>query len=360
MQLIGEKIVVSDRAYHYLSNFVNARNYSNILVLCDENTQKHCLPNFSGFEYNLITMPAGEGAKNWETCDALFTQMIHFGADRKSLLIVLGGGVPGDLGGFCASVYMRGIDFVFCPTTLLSMVDASIGGKLAINFINRKNLLGLFQEPNMVFIQPNVLETLPQRELLSGYAEMLKHGLIQDAMYWQQLKIFNEKKLKMMITHSISIKLKVVEEDPHENGIRNILNFGHSTAHAIEALHLEAGIEMLHGEAVVLGMLIESVISNQKCGLKQEQLKEIWEQLLYLYPDAIHWWKLSNQLAGNEQIWELMQGDKKNEAGTVYLSLIKEIGIPCYKVPVQKQDWDLACQLAEALFAQTQCASPLA
>ena len=248
--------------------------------------------------------------------------LIDFGADRNALLINLGGGVITDMGGFVASTYKRGIDFVHIPTTLLSQVDASVGGKTGVDIDGIKNIIGTFTQPKAVFVVADFLETLPQRQLLSGLAEMLKHGLICDAAYWDQLKTSDLNiPTAELIYRSVAIKNQVVMEDPNEKGIRKSLNFGHTIGHAVETYSLLNDEDHLsHGEAIVIGMICEAWLSNKKTGLSDAELTEITNVLGTLYPKY-------NIVDGSyDTLTELMQKDKKNQSGKINCTLLTRIG----------------------------------
>src|SRR6201996_7947995 len=267
-----------------LAEFVKRGNYSRVFILTDDNTGEHCLPlvqkHFEGSDnYDLIEVASGEENKNIDFCTGIWKMLIDFGADRKALMINLGGGVVSDLGGFAASTFKRGIDFVHVPTTLLSQVDASVGGKTGIDIDSIKNIIGTFTQPKAVFIEYSFIETLPARQILSGLAEMLKHGLIADAAYWEMLKNSDLKKPGAdLIYLSIAIKNRVVIEDPHEKGIRKSLNFGHTIGHAIETYSLLNDKDPLsHGEAIAIGMICEAYLAHQKVGLSADELKDITE-----------------------------------------------------------------------------------
>ncbi len=320
MQLINEHIVISDNALEYLANFVNSRDFEGIFVLSDENTAQHCVPLLQGFDFEAITIDAGEEHKSLSTCESVFDILIERGANRKSLLINVGGGVVGDMGGFSAAVFQRGIYFINVPTSLLAMVDAAIGGKLGVDYKGLKNYIGLFKEPLGVFIHPPFLKTLPDRETKAGYAEMLKHALIYDADHWVELQEFNPRRFKNQITTSVAIKNEIVEEDLHENGLRKLLNFGHTIGHAVESWFLEnSEASLLHGEAVALGILCESYLS-QKNGLDEGELQAIVKciQNLYTLPklDDANW----------DELIKLMGADKKNTVQGINFTLLEEIG----------------------------------
>ncbi len=335
MQLIGDDIIISDKALDYLKNFLESRSYSKIIVLSDENTQQHCAPAIPFPVDKHIVVPAGEQFKNLSTCTLIWDALLESGADRSSVLINLGGGVVGDMGGFAASCYMRGIDFVQVPTSLLAMVDASVGGKVGIDYRDYKNMLGQFAPPEMVFIQPKLLDTLPERELMAGYAEMLKHGLIANAGYWLELLDFNKRRLKLQIEESVKIKHAVVEEDPDEQGKRKILNFGHTIGHALESYALTAGMDVLHGEAVAAGMFMESIVSS-KAGLTKEDIDLICGGIRSLYP------VLPFKQEQAEEIWNLMLKDKKNKSGKVRCVMLTTIGEALFDVDLSFPEFEEA------------------
>ncbi|WP_345953114.1 3-dehydroquinate synthase [Mucilaginibacter sp. PAMB04168] len=313
-----------------LVNFIEQGNYSRFFILTDEHTGQHCLPLLQSRlehlnnNYDVIEVNAGEESKNIDFCAGIWKMLIDFGADRHSLMINLGGGVIGDMGGFAASTYKRGIDFVQMPTTLLSQVDASVGGKTGIDFDNLKNIIGTFTSPKAVFIEHAFLETLPERQVLSGYAEMLKHGLIQDAAYWNELKGLGSPlslPSAQLVYQSVAIKNKVVVSDPFEKGFRKCLNFGHTVGHAVETYSLQNDDNHLtHGEAVALGMICEAWLSHKKAGLSLEELNEISSVLKALYP------KYVLEDSCHTVLYALMKTDKKNQNGLINCTLINKIG----------------------------------
>ncbi|HEY4323757.1 MAG TPA: 3-dehydroquinate synthase [Mucilaginibacter sp.] len=316
-----------DNSVDELVKFVKQGNYSRFFILTDDNTAKYCLPmikeHFAGFDnFDILEINAGEESKDIDFCIGIWRMLIDFGADRKSLLINLGGGVISDMGGFAASTFKRGIDFVHVPTTLLSQVDASVGGKTGIDIDSIKNIIGTFTQPKAVFIAYDFLNTLPPRQILSGLAEMLKHGLIADAAYWNELKTSDlSRPSSDLIYRSVEIKNKVVIEDPTEQGLRKCLNFGHTIGHAIETnslIHDENPLS--HGEAIAIGMICEAYLSNQKTGLSEEELIEITTVLSNLYP------KYAIEEASFSRLFTLMQKDKKNQNGKVNCTLLSQIG----------------------------------
>lgn len=271
----------------------------------------------------IIEIEPGEGMKTIATCVELWTLLTEMGADRKSLLINLGGGVITDLGGFVASTFKRGIDFVHIPTTLLGMVDAAIGGKNGVDLGLLKNQVGTITNPKLLIIDSAYLATLPQREMRSGLAEMLKHGLIQDKNYWEQfldLSQLDSSQLDTLIYRSVEIKNSIVTQDPTENGIRKALNFGHTLGHAIESHFLTTEKPLLHGEAIAIGMILEAYLSYEK-GLLS---KEDYHQIKYVLSDLFEVVTMTQN--DIDVLLEYMIHDKKNEYGKVQFALLEGIG----------------------------------
>jgi len=310
-----------------LDEFISAGKYSRFFILTDEHTGKFCLPYITerlrnNPDFDLIEISAGEESKSIDFCVGIWKNLIDFDADRNALLINLGGGVVTDLGGFAASTYKRGIDFIHIPTTLLSQVDASVGGKTGIDIFNLKNIIGTFTQPKAVFIEHAFLATLPERQIRSGMAEMLKHGLIADAAYWEVLKSSDlSDPTDTLVCESIKIKNQVVIADPKERGLRKTLNFGHTIGHAIESYSLDHDNDPLtHGEAIVAGMICETYLSHTKAGLPFEQMHEIVDFLLGHY----------GKYEMNEAIFPFlnntMKKDKKNVNGNINCSLLSYIG----------------------------------
>jgi 3-dehydroquinate synthase len=327
IQSINYPIHFSD-SITQLVNFIKKGNYSRFFILTDENTGQYCLPlikeKLGDMEnFDLIEINAGEESKDIDFCIGVWKMLIDFGADRQSLLINLGGGVVSDLGGFAASTFKRGIDFVHVPTTLLSQVDASVGGKTGIDIDSIKNIIGTFTQPKAVFIAYEFLLTLPPRQILSGLAEMLKHGLICDAAYWNKLKTSDLKKPSAeLVYRSVEIKNKVVIEDPKEMGIRKSLNFGHTIGHAVETYSLlnDGNKALSHGEAIAIGMICEAYLSRKKIGLSADSLTEIVNVINGLYP------KYNIQESTFDELYSYMLKDKKNQDGKINCTFLKEIG----------------------------------
>ena len=319
---------------------LNKHEYSSLFVLVDENTKQHCLTRFLAHtELNptsVLVMQAGEENKHLSTCEKLWNELSSLGADRNSALINLGGGVVTDLGGFVACTFKRGIDFYNIPTTLLSMVDASVGGKTGIDLGALKNQIGIIQEPQQVVIDSQWLSTLPLEEVRSGFAEMLKHGLIADANYWGKLKglvNLTPEVLSPYIKPSVAVKSEVVKEDPYEKGLRKILNFGHTLGHAIESYFLVTPSKqrLLHGEAIAIGMVLEAYLSIECCGLSPEEAKEIKLVFQQFYP------QVEIKEEDVDAILALLRHDKKNKAGRINFVLLTKIGIPAIDVQVPQE-----------------------
>lgn len=320
----------NEDGYNSLNEYLKQNKYSKIFVFADSNTNELCLPNFlshleTELELEIIEFEAGEENKNIETCIQLWNVLTELGADRKSLIINVGGGVVTDLVGFVASTFKRGLDFINIPTSLLSMVDASVGGKTGIDLGNLKNQIGVINNPKMVLVDSNYLDTLPQNEMRSGLAEMLKHGLIFDKNYWEKflnLSQIDFADFDQLIYTSVEIKNKIVIQDPTEKGIRKALNFGHTLGHAIESYFLEnkSKQKLLHGEAVAVGMILESNIALQNHLISESEYAQIKSTIKNIFEDIYFEEKDINS------ILELLIHDKKNEFGKIQFSLIEGIG----------------------------------
>ncbi len=322
-----------------LMEIIGQEKYSNIFVFADRNTSEACLPvfremldDFNGFD--LIKTDPGEENKNIDFCIGIWKTLLDFGADRKCLIINLGGGVITDMGGFVASTYKRGVDFINIPTTILSQVDASVGGKTGIDIDNVKNMVGTFSLPQAVFIETVFLKTVPERELLSGFAEMIKHGLIADKDYYNELKTADYRQITTAVIHrSVEIKNEVVTTDPHEKGLRKILNFGHTIGHAVESYSLSKDKKPLtHGEAIAIGMICEAFLSEKNSTLTPEELTEIRSYISSVYPA----YKIKEKSV--DQLLSLMQSDKKNEHGNILFTLLESIGKCTYNCRVSESD----------------------
>lgn len=295
---------------------------SNVAPLYAEEVKKQLSTSFSNIFVHIF--PAGEASKNTDTVDTLYQFLIENHFDRKDILLALGGGVVGDLAGFTAATYLRGIDFIQIPTTLLSQVDSSIGGKTGVDFMQYKNMVGAFYQPKLVYMNLSVLHSLPKKQIVSGMGEIIKHGLIKDAAYFEWL-IAHEKDiwaldpqiLEEMIYVSCNIKRDVVERDPKEQGERALLNFGHTIGHAIEKL---SDFTLYHGECVGLGIVAASYLSMQLGHISAEDFARI--------KNALSLFELPLQIDGFDarEVLLATKSDKKMVGNQVKFILLKEIG----------------------------------
>ncbi|MBM3178374.1 MAG: 3-dehydroquinate synthase [Bacteroidetes bacterium] len=308
------------------------------IVLTDENTLINCYPVFKGkFDHHVITIPSGEENKNLHGAERIWNELTQLEADRSSILIVLGGGVLGDMGGFCAATYKRGIRFILVPTTLLAQVDASVGGKLGIDFKGFKNHIGVFQNPVATVVDTGFLKTLPSAELRSGFAEVVKHCLLSDNILWNTInrQSLEDQQWEELVSHSIAFKTQITTADPTEKGLRKVLNFGHTIGHALETASFQSGNRILHGEAIAAGMVCESWIALQKGNLTESELQSISHFILKIFG------KIGPSTTGQSLV-ALMRQDKKNKEGKILMALPKGIG---------KYQWDVEVGSEEILNA---------
>lgn len=300
-----------------------------IFLIFETNTWEHCWPLIRGFrpipELNILVLEPGEEHKNIDQVMLIWEILGRKGADRSSLVINVGGGMLTDLGGFAASTLKRGLDFINIPTTILAMVDASAGGKTGVNFRGLKNEIGVIRQPRQVLLHLPFLRTLDRENLLSGFAEMLKAGLIADPELWNDLKMFDidhydEEQIGRLIWRSVRIKKEVVDADPEEKGLRKSLNFGHTIGHALESESLHNGQPLAHGYAVAYGMIVEAELSRIKLGLSSEAVKDIRETITRLFGNP------PETIKNTEVLLEWMKFDKKNKDNRINFSLLEEIG----------------------------------
>jgi 3-dehydroquinate synthase len=332
-----------DKGYQELSHLIEHKKYSKLFILVDENTLEHCYPKFiqnleTTNSIEIIKITSGEINKNLATCIEVWNAITELGGDRKSLLITLGGGVITDLGGFVASCFKRGIDFVNIPTTLLSMVDASVGGKTGVDLGVLKNQIGVFANPEMVLIDPDYLTTVSEREIKSGIAEIIKYGLTYDVKLLMEIKNHKLNNINDLIFKSIQIKNKVVQQDPRENNIRKILNFGHTLGHAIESFYLESEDKnnLTHGEAIAIGMVCESFLSSKLLGFSFDKVDEVKKLILSIYE------KTTLLKEDFTAIVELLKHDKKNINGQVNFVLLNDY-----------EDYQLDCKVSNELIIES-------
>lgn len=315
-------IIFSENFENELKELLSLNKNSKILVITDENLYPLIIDSFNEEKVDFFKMQAGEEFKNLTTCEKVWGFLANKQYRRNDLIINIGGGVVTDLGGFIAATFKRGMRFVNFPTSLLAMVDASIGGKTGVDFNGFKNQIGSFYFPECTIIAANFLKTLPRTELISGFAEVLKHGLINDRIYWDLCtsKDILELDWKEVLNGSVKIKSDIVEEDPMENGKRKLLNFGHTAGHAIETYSLNNENKVLHGNAVAAGMIIESYISMQAGLLPTSDYSSIEDIIHTIFP------KISWKEGQEKELIELMRNDKKNTSNQINFTLLEGIG----------------------------------
>jgi len=332
-----------------LSQSIKELAPSSIILIQDENTAEHCLPLIQSVlpsDTTMITVASGEKSKNIDSCQNIWAQMLFRQTDRNALVINLGGGMVTDLGGFIAGTYKRGIDFINVPTSLLAMVDASVGSKTGIN-LEVKNSIGLFADAHAVLIDSKFLETLPPRELVSGFAEILKHGLICDRAYWSKVSSTHPRDIEnwdAIIRKSVEIKSDVVHSDPFESGRRKILNFGHTVGHALESVSMNGGNSLLHGEAILLGILAELRISQEKLSFPEQEFMDVHAAITPLIQGLLPLRDMTE-----DELLSVMANDKKNENSTVKAALLSSIGNCEHDVVVSKIELQRSLQFLFSL-----------
>lgn len=326
---MNQKVIVSGNLERDLVNAIAECEHDKIFILTDQTTHDMCLPKLQNFlclkGAQSIVIKAGDTNKTLDSLAEVWTALSQGGATRHSLMINLGGGMVTDLGGFAASTFKRGIDFINIPTTLLAMVDASVGGKTGINFGGLKNEIGVFSDSKFVIINTQILDTLDHDNICSGYAEMLKHGLISDNKHWAELVGFNLAQpdlaqLQRMVAESIKVKERIVTEDPHEHGIRKALNLGHTVGHALESFAMKHGRPVLHGYAVAYGMVCELYLSARKTDFPTDKMHQTVRFILD------HYGRLPYTCDDYPELLELMRHDKKNTSGIINFTLLGGIG----------------------------------
>ncbi len=317
-------------------------NSRKVMIITDSNVKKHYLGEVRTILSSCaklvesISFPAGEASKNLDTVSLCYEQLIHFGFDRNDVLVALGGGVVGDLTGFVAATYLRGIRFIQIPTSLLSMVDSSIGGKTGVDFKAYKNMVGAFHQPKLVYLNLSTLLTLPEAEYFSGMGEIIKHGLIKDLDYYQWLKTQETaiqardyEALRSMVYRSCHIKRAVVEQDPKEQGERALLNFGHTIGHSIEKLK---ELSLLHGQCVCLGMAAASYLSLKRGAISEAEYQDILQTMLrFRQPITV-------QGLSADQVYEVTRSDKKMDADKIKFILLEKIGNAVIDTTVSKDE----------------------
>ena len=324
-----QKVVISGNLERDLVNAISECEHDRIFVLTDETTQQLCWPKIKNFKAlknsTPIIIKATDTHKNLDTLSQVWQALSNGGATRHSLMINLGGGMVTDLGGFAASTFKRGIDFINIPTTLLAMVDASVGGKTGINFGGLKNEIGVFSDSRFVIINTQFLDTLEHDNICSGYAEMLKHGLISDERTWAELVTFDLdtpdlSQLQRMVAESIKVKERIVEADPHEHGIRKALNLGHTMGHAFESFAMRRGTPILHGYAVAYGLISELYMSARKTAFPTDRMHQTVRFIRENYGT------FNITCDDYPTLIELMRHDKKNTSGIINFTLLGNVG----------------------------------
>lgn len=332
MQVIEEsesKVYGTDDLKKDLSELIQRYSRGKVFVLTDSGSYEHCYPKIKDLteieEENVMVIDQGDQNKNMEAISKVWQFLNTHGADRKSLLLNLAGGMPCDLGGFAAATFKRGVDFINVPTTLLSMVDASVGGKTGINFNGFKNEIGVFKHASAVLVNTDFIETQDQENIFSGFAEMIKHALIYSEEVWNELKYFpirntDIEKLTPLVINSIHIKEHFVKADPTEQNVRKSLNFGHTIGHAFESFAMERKQPILHGFAVAYGMIAELYAGHKICGFPMDKLLKINKIIESIYG------KFEFNESDFDHLFYLMTHDKKNEKNQINFTLLEDIG----------------------------------
>ena len=323
-----QKVVISENLTEALATAIAECEHDRTFILVDETTERCCLPIVSGLDCvrgaRIIVIGATDSHKTLESLSHVWEALGEGGATRHSLLINIGGGMVTDLGGFAASTFKRGINYINIPTTLLSMVDASVGGKTGINFRGLKNEIGVFSNASTVILDTTFLKSLDAENICSGYAEMLKHGLISNEKMWAELINFDLvqpdlQQLQTMVADSVAVKQRIVTEDPLEQGIRKALNLGHTVGHAFESFALKHS-PILHGYAVAYGLISELYLSTVKTGFPSDKMHQTVSFIKEYYG------KMAITCDDYPTLLELMTHDKKNVAGTINFTLLGGIG----------------------------------
>lgn len=326
---IYSKIIYSRALTQELEAYIDQYPAGKVFLATEEKVNQLWISKYDDFfsskGIQKVVIPEGESNKKIESVSKIWEFLSKNGGDRKSLLINIGGGMLTDLAGFAATTFKRGIDFLNVPTTLLSQVDASVGGKTGFNFNGLKNEIGTFKEPQAVIINTDFLKTIDEENFISGYAEMIKHGLIYSPEHLEELKAFNVKNidyelLQEVIEHSVAVKEYFVANDLTENNIRKALNLAHTVGHAFESLAMEQKRPILHGFGVAFGIIVELFLSVKKCGFPQQVFEELCRWLNKLYG------KFEIEEADFDRLYEFMTHDKKNESGRINFTLIPEVG----------------------------------
>lgn len=346
-------IIYSSKISDSIEELLQTKEYDKLFILTDENTLKFAMPLLSESkkcsEAHIITILADDTNKNLENLSTIWRALVSEGATRKSLLINLGGGMVTDMGGFAAATFKRGIEHINIPTTLLGAVDAAVGGKTGINFDGLKNEIGAFKQPSAVVIDTRFFKTLSKEHLLSGFAEMLKHGLISNPENYNKLISFDISnpdydELLSLVSDSVSIKENIVEEDPLEKGIRKYLNLGHTSGHAIESLAMKRNTPVQHGYAVAWGLVCEAILSYMKFSFSQAEIHRLVDYVKANYG------AFPISCDDYAYLYEKITHDKKNESGRINYTLLKAVGEVEINVSVTKEEIESSFDLYRDLF----------
>lgn len=318
-----------------LKNVIDDLHPSSVFLICDEHTAQWCVPKIERLfdDLNLIITKSGEAHKNLESCNLIWSSLIAKGADRDAIVLNAGGGVVCDMGGFAAACYQRGIRFVHIPTTVLCMADACIGGKLGVDYKGFKNYIGQIQNPALIWMDQTFLESLPQIEMISGMAEIVKHAIIGNRLLWDMIAgidSLDQINWNEILEENIPVKVKIVESDLREQGLRKVLNFGHTIGHALESFFLAAHEPITHGQCVAIGMMVESRIAFSMGILNHLDFESITAVISRLLsPEVV-------SLPGVENVLPWMERDKKKTKGRIGFSLPDRIGSCQWDIPVEE------------------------
>lgn len=346
-------IIYTTKISDCIDKLLSEREFDKLFILTDENTHRFAKPFISeSIACNAaeeIIILADDINKNLENLSTIWRKLVEGGATRKSILINLGGGMVTDMGGFAAATFKRGIEHINIPTTLLGAVDAAVGGKTGINFEGLKNEIGAFKQPSAVLIDTRFFKTLSKEHLLSGYAEMLKHGLISNPDTYNKLLSFDicnpdYEQLLYLLEESVSVKEQIVEQDPLEKGIRKYLNLGHTSGHAIESLALKRNTPVQHGYAVAWGLVCEVILSYMKFGFSQAEIHRLVDYV------KVNYGVFPIGCKDYPYLYEKITHDKKNESGRINYTLLKAVGEVEINVSVTKEEIESSFDLYRDLF----------
>ncbi len=346
-------IIYTTKISESIDKLLSEKEYDKLFILTDENTHCYAMPlladSVACATAKEIIILADDTNKNLQNLSTIWSALVEAGATRKSLLVNLGGGMITDMGGFAAATFKRGIEHINVPTTLLGAVDAAVGGKTGINFEGLKNEIGAFKQPSAVLIDTQFFRTLSKEHLLSGFAEMLKHGLISNTENYNKLLSFDIcnpdfEELLHLVEDSVSIKENIVEQDPLEKGVRKYLNLGHTSGHAIESLAMKRNTPVQHGYAVAWGLVCEVILSYMKFGFSQREIHRLADYVKSNYGTF--------PIGCNDYpfLYEKITHDKKNESGRINYTLLKSVGEVEINVSVTKEEIESSFDLYRDLF----------